>query len=117
LPDDTPASSAEHRANCNLPLPAGGARQQKIRHVGASDQENKADRACEHQQGSTRVAHNLVLQTFRAEAPFRVDHRVFAAEFIERQLELRIRAFQSYARLEAPAAKKYCPLSVLFMSN
>src|SRR5262249_48888106 len=55
LPHDPPASRAERRADGDLLLSRFGSRQQQVGHVGASDQQEEADRDQQRQQSRTRI--------------------------------------------------------------
>ncbi len=56
------AAGAERTANSELAAPACAARQQQARNVRACDQQDKADSAQQHEQGSSHVADQRLLQ-------------------------------------------------------
>ncbi len=67
LANDAPASCADGCTNRDFTLAAGGADQQKIGDIGASDEKNQADRAGQHQQRRPNVQDDRVLKRLNLE--------------------------------------------------
>ena len=80
LPYETRAARADGRADGDLALPDGGAREQQARHVRARDQEQKGRRAEEREERRAEEADDLRCERNRARAPVAVRRRIFCAE-------------------------------------
>ena len=62
LPHQPLPSGAQSGADGDFLLAAGGAREQKVRDVGAGDQQHQRHRAHQHKQRAADVSHHLFLQ-------------------------------------------------------
>ena len=68
LADDAIGIRAERGTNGELPAARGGASEQKIGHIGASDQKNETDRSEEHEEKGTNAADDIFLQRKKRDA-------------------------------------------------
>ena len=62
LAGNPPASGSERGADGHLPLPRGRAREQEVGDVRAGDEQDKRDRAQQHEQRSLHIADDLLVQ-------------------------------------------------------
>ena len=100
LADDACPAGSECGADGKFAFTSGGADQQKIGNVGASDEQHEADRAKQDKQRFTHVANDAVAQRLNGETLFGIGHGVGAEVLAGRELHLRVGLGQRYARFE-----------------
>src|SRR5439155_24082044 len=69
LTNNAGARCTERAANGDLALANGAAREEKIRHVGARNQQHEGDRAGEYEQRGTVLARQLVVESVDLRRP------------------------------------------------
>ena len=103
-----PRAGSHGDANGEFTLAAGGADEQQVCHVGASDEEDETDGSKEDEERGAHVADDAVAQGFNGEA-FLWFHRALGdsgGETGRQRVSVGVRLGQSYARLEASGSQE-----------
>src|SRR6266849_3295546 len=102
LPRKAPAPGTQRGAHGDLFLPRRAARQLEIRHVGAGNQQYKADRAHQHQQRQPNLAGELLTQRNHVDTIAAVEFFVLLGKTASDGVHFTARPLQSDPEFEPP---------------